>query len=444
VIDSWDLTVQRQFGKSFLLEFGYIGRKITHEYTPININAVPYMMTVGGQRFDKAYAAVVMQYCGGNAGLAGGGCAANASAVQPQPFFENALKGTGYCNGFANCTQAVVANEGATGTGNLTGQNVWSLWSDLDTGGATPGFNFQRAMENSPLNCPTGTEIGCHGQLTSGVAMNASVGYGNYNAGFVTFKTSDFHGITAQSNFTYSRTLSTGAVVQATSADTPVDPYNLRNGYGLAGYDRKYVYNLFIVYQPRVYSSQQGIAGHLLGGWTFGPIFTAGSGLPVTLGTINGGGQAFGEGDSVNYFANGNSENAVIIGPLGNSGVYHTNGSGGIGTSGYGVNLFKNPQQAYNNIRQPILGLDTGNGGWGVVRGLPYWGLDLSVAKQFKITERFNFQFSVIFINVMNHVAFADPGPGDYADTSSPSSFGTLPEQYNTPRTMEFGLRFNF
>jgi len=449
VIDSFDFTVQRQFGRSFLVEVGYIGRKISHEYQPLNINAVPYMMTKGGQRFDKAYANVVTQYCGGNPGLGGGNCAANAAAVTPQPFFEAALSGTGYCNGFASCTQALVAREGAPdtvhpdATGNLTFANVWSLWSDLDQGGTSPGFNFARTMMNSPLNCPTGTEIGCSGQLTSGVGMNASVGYGNYNAGFVTFKINNWHGVTAQSNFTYSKTLSTQSVTQSTSADTAVDPYWLGRGYGLAGFDRKFVYNLFVVYEPPFYRSQQGLAGHLLGGWTFGPIFTAGSGVPVTLGTINGGGQAFGEGDSVNFFGNGNSENAVIIGPIGDSGVHHTPGSNGVGTSGYGVNLFGNPEQAFNNIRQPVLGLDGVNGGWGVLRGLPYWGLDLSVTKQFKLTERFNLQASVVFINVLNHVVFADP-PGDYIDTSSASSFGTLPGQANTPRTMEFGLRFNF
>jgi Carboxypeptidase regulatory-like domain len=45
VIDSYNVTVQRQFSKSFLLEVGYIGRRITHEYQPINLNTVPYMMT---------------------------------------------------------------------------------------------------------------------------------------------------------------------------------------------------------------------------------------------------------------------------------------------------------------------------------------------------------------------------------------------------------------
>jgi hypothetical protein len=444
-VDAFDLTVQRQISRKLTIELGYIGRIIRHEYQPININAVPYMMTLGGQRFDKAYAGLVMQYCGGNAGLAGGGCTGmNPNSVTPQPFFETSLAGTGYCKGFSSCTAAVAANEGNDGTGNLSTQSVWSLWSDLDTGGTGPGFNFPRSMLNSPLNCPTGNEIGCSGQLTSGVGVNASVGYGNYNAGFATLKMGDWHGLTAQSNFTFSKALTTQAVTQSTSADTAVDPYNLRRGYGLAGFDRKFVYNLFLLYQPTFFKGQSGILGHVLGGWTIAPIFTAGSGLPITLGTINGGGQAFGEGDSVNFFGNGNSENAIPIGPIPSPSVhYNVPGSNGVGDSGFGVNLYANPEAVFNNVRQPILGLDNGDGGWGVVRGLPYWNVDMAVKKRFAITERFSVEASVVFANVFNHVVFFDPS-GDYLDTSNPSSWGTLPGQGNIPRTMEFGLRVNF
>src|SRR6266480_2004893 len=58
VVDSFDFTIQRQLSNKILLEVGYIGRRITHEYQPININAVPYMMTLGGQSFAQAYAGV--------------------------------------------------------------------------------------------------------------------------------------------------------------------------------------------------------------------------------------------------------------------------------------------------------------------------------------------------------------------------------------------------
>lgn len=451
VVDSFDLTIQRQLRRGMTVELGYIGRRIQHEYQPININAVPYMMTKGGQRFDNAYANVVLQYCGGLAGLAGSGCAATANAVTPQPFFESALGGTGYCKGFTSCTAALVANEGASGTGNLTFANVWSLWSDLDGGGAACnytsgtvgsafggpcGFNFPSTMMNSPINCSTGGEIGCSGQLTSGVGVNASIGHGNYNGAFVSFKMSDWHGLTTQSNFTWSKTLSTGAVTQSTSADTAPDPFDLNRGYGLAGFDRKIVYNLFFVYSPPFYKGQQGALGRVLGGWSLAPIFTAGSGLPITLGTVNGGGQAFGEGDSSNFFGNGNSENAVPIGHV-STGIHYT--------AGQFPSLFADDTAGYNQFRQPILGLDNKDGGWGVIRGLPYWNMDFSIRKNIKITERVNFEFQTVIVNLLNHPVFFDPGPGDYLDTSAgPDGFGTLPGQGNTPRTMEFGLRLSF
>jgi hypothetical protein len=436
-VDTFTVSFAHQINNYMSLEVGYIGRIIKNEYLPINLNAVPYMMTLGGQSFAKAYANTVIGYCGnGNLNnLGGGNCVGNPAAVAPQPFFEAALAGTGYCNGFANCTQAVIANEGLNGTSNLTTANVWSLWGDLDQGGNAPGFNFGRSMMNTPLPGP----FGAQGQLTSGVGMNASVGYGNYNGMFVTFKTQNWKGITLQSNFTWSKALGTGAVVQATSAETAPDPFNLRNGYGLQTFDRTFVYNFFGVYQPNFYKSQSGFLGHVLGGWTIAPVFTAGSGLPITLGTINGGGQAFGEGDSVNYFGYGNSENAI---PLTRSMCYN-NASAHYNVPGFGLDMFANPAAAYNNIRQPILGYDVHDGGWGVCRGLPYWNVDLSVKKQVNITERMNVQLQFVFVNLFNHMQPGDPS-GDYLDTSNPASWGQLPGQINNPRQIQFGLRFQF
>ncbi len=449
VVDTFTLTFARQINNHLSMEIGYIGRLINNEYLPINLNAVPYMMTKGGQTFAKAYANLLMQYCGGIAGLAGSGCntpsniANNVNNVTPQPFFEAALSGTGYCNGFSSCTAAVAANEGSAGTGNLTSESVWSLYSDLDAG----NFNFPRSMMNSPLPGP----FGAGGQLSSGVGMNASVGYGNYNGLFITLKSQDWHGVTAQSNFTWSKALGTGAEVQATSEATPPDPFNLQTGYGYQAFDRRFVYNLFIVYQPHFYKSQSGLAGHLLGGWTFAPVFTAGSALPITLGTVNGGGQAFGEGDSSNFFGYGVSENAIPITPanLGQgSAHYNTPGSNGVGDGGLPVNMFANPDAAYNNVRQPILGYDTRDGGFGVYRGLPYWNLDFSMKKLFKITERFSAEAQVVFVNIFNHNQWGDVG-GDYLDTSNPGSWGVLPGSVitngqNYMRQMQFGIRLSF
>jgi hypothetical protein len=451
VVDSFDLTVQRQLSNKTVLELGYIGRRITHEYQPININAVPYMMTQGGQTFAQAYAAVEQAMgCTISSGACGAaGKAAAVAAVTPQPFFETALAGTGYCAP-GTCTATVVANEFA----NFATQSVWSLWSDLDQGGATCsatqacGFNFPRSMLNSPLNCPTGAEIGCNGQLSSGVGVNASVGHGNYNAGFVSLRMRDWHGLTLQQNFTYSKALGTGAFVQATSEYTPNDPFNLDNMYGYQGFDRKFIYNLFIVYETP-FHNQQGFLGRVVGGWSISPIFTAGSGLPLYCNTQTDA-QAYGSGDGANFFDNEQCTNVSKY-TQGNS--VHNGVTGGTDqygnaiaqqdcTMGSCLNIFSDPVASFNQFRPPILGVDTRRDGAGLgpIRGLPYWNVDLSVKKNIKFSERFSTEFQFLFLNAFNHVVFANPT----LDLSNPATWGVINTQGNTPRQMEFGLRLRF
>jgi hypothetical protein len=462
----YDLTIQRQINSKMSVEIGYIGRHITHEFQPVNVNAVPYMMTLGGQRFDKAYGQMVMQYCGGNAGLAGGNCTGTLSAVTAQPFFETALKGTGYCDGVGgstNCTQAVAYREGNKGTGNIGNASVWSLWSDLDGGGATCtkgasafggpcGFNFSRSMLNSPINCVTGAEIGCSGQLTSGVGENTSLGYGNYNALFVSYKMSAWHGLTSQSNFTWSKALGTGSQVQATSQYTANDPYELSRSYGYQPWDRKFMFNTWFTYAPQVFKGQQGLAGHLLGGWTFAPILDVGSGIPVGVGPVGfgssvyTGGQEFGGTDGGNI---GSYTNAVNI--CGNSSFSTSRHDHFVTTGGFGggspANLFADPGAVYNCFRNPILGIDNGhNGASGNLRGQPFWNVDFSVKKNVKVTEGISADFGAIFTNVFNHNQLFDPGltflsdPGDFGSLEGSSS-GL---QVNTGRKIEIDFRLKF
>jgi hypothetical protein len=439
-VDSFDLTIQRQLSRKVTLEVGYIGRRITHEYLPINLNAVPYMMTMGGQQFAQAYKNVVLQYCGGIAGLAGGGCAANAGAVTPQPFFEAALKNspTGYCKGFTSCTEAVVFNEGVASkagnpdaTNNLNNAQVWTLWSDLDSG----PFNFPHSMMNTTTG-PFGP------QMTSGVAVNSSVGFGNYNGGFASLKMADWRGLTMQSNLTWSKALGTSALPQADSEFTPDDPFNPYTMYGVQNFNRKFVYNTFLVYQPPFYKGQHGLLGRALGGWTFSSIFTAGSGSPIQLFTSTGGGQEYGAGDNLNFFG---EENAVPIGHVEYGHAYYNRPS-----SGLPVNFFAQGTAAINNYRNPILGLDNRDGGTGIISGLRYWNTDFSIKKNFRVTEGISLEFQGVFANVLNHNQWQDPlGNAEAALFEGPSTFGTLgngsaQEQPGGDRQIELGARVRF
>jgi hypothetical protein len=461
-IDSFNVTIQRQLTRTSKIEVGYIGRLIHHEYQPINLNAVPYMMTSGTQNFAQAYAGVQKAIgCATSAAQCGQvvpaptimvnkvstpnpAYGAYINSISSQSFFETALN-KNYCSGtfsnglgtYSSCTAAVIDNE----MNNLVTQSVWSIWSDLDNG----VFNFPRTMANTAI---PGQALGGSGQATSGFAENASLGYGNYHAGFVSFSFQNWHGLTMHHNFTYSKALGTGAEVQATSEYTPKDAFNLGTSYGVQPFNRKFVYNSYMVWEDPFYKGQQGILGRVIGGWELAPIFTAGNGEPLNCGTQTGG-QSWGSSDASSY---GDNEQCVFTskykggvhsnyGVAGGTDAYGNEvGTATAGTGGAAVNMFKDPVAVWNQVRAPILGIDTKNSGVGPIIGTPYWNVDMSLQKNFKIWEHTAIQASVIFTNVFNHNILGDPGLG----LSSPSSWGVQSAQTNTPRKMEFGIRASF
>jgi hypothetical protein len=457
VNQQYDLTIQRQLTKQMSIEVGYIGRHMTHEFQPIQVNAVPYMMTLGGQRFDKAYGQMVMQYCGGNAGLAGGNCANNLSAVTAQPFFENALAGTGYCTGFTNCTQAVASNE----AGNIASASVWSLWSDLDAGvgcpkagctsvnGGTGAFAFSRSMMNTPI---PGSTFGAAGQLTSGVGLNTSLGYGNYNAMFVSYKMTAWKGFTLQSNFTWSKALGTGSQVQATSQYSINDPFDYARSYGYQPWDRKFLFNVWFTYQPPVFQGQHGVLGRVLGGWTFAPILDTGSGIPFGIYPVGFGSSAYTGGQEFGGMDGGNIGSYVNAVPicsvsLSTSRHNHFNDGGGTYGTATNANLFSDPGAVYNCFRNPILGVDNGhNGGTGNYRGQPFWNVDFSIKKNILVTERFSAELGAVFTNIFNHNQLFDPGVTFLSDQGDFGSLegGSGAQQVNNPRKIEVAVRLRF
>jgi hypothetical protein len=76
----------------------------------------------------------------------------------------------------------------------------------------------------------------------------------------------------------------------------------------------------------------------------------------------------------------------------------------------------------------------------GVLRGLPYWNFDLSLAKRTPVREGVAFLFSADFLNAFNHLVFNDPT----LSVQDPASFGVISSQTNNPRAIQFGLRLEF
>jgi hypothetical protein len=226
-----------------------------------------------------------------------------------------------------------------------------------------------------------------------------------------------------------------------------LDNYNLQNNYGIQPYDVKFVYNITMFYSPKVYSSQKGIVGKVLGGWTISPLFTAQSGNPIAPTYVeagsNSGQQAFGEVSTGSSATFSNVTNAPAAAPYtgGSNANYNVAGSSGVGTNNSGgVNMFADPAAVLSQFRKCILGFDANCTGY-ALRTVPRWNVDLGLHKTIMaFREGMGADFSFQFTNVLNHVVMGSPALA----TSTPSTFGRITSQANTPRNMEFGLRLHF
>lgn len=445
---NFNFSVQRELSRHALLEVGYIGRLIREEWQQIDLDAVPTMTTLGGQTFASAFAQTYFAVAGAN------NSGASTVNVAAQPFFENALGGvnSSFCKGFSSCT-AAVANNG-TMNSLIANNQVYQLWATLNSASS---WTLGRTMPSS-----TSPAIPA-GQL-SAVYYDASKGFGNYNAGYLSLTLHAFHGITMRSNFTYGRALGTGNQVQATSSYSVLNPWDIHANYGPQFFDYKFIYSMTMVWQDPYFKTQKGAIGHLLGGWVIAPLFTARSGAILGVNNFNGACESFGEMNcntgSTNNSTNQYLDGAVLAKPYtgGTSANYGVNVSettaSGAGVNsnadngGNGINLFQNPDKVYSQFRPCILGYDTSCGGGGNLRGQPTWNLDATVSKDIGVWKEGRVGATLIFQfqNLLNHTQLADP----YLDISDPADFGVMGTNnpngslQNGPRNMSFGLRIHF
>jgi hypothetical protein len=451
-VDTINFSIQRQLNRKMLVEVGYIGRLIHHEFNQMNPNAVPYMLTLNGQSFASAYLAIEAAFgCTTAANICSKGAAPTNVAMQP--FFESALGGSNsvFCKG--NCTAALVANTKFAGY--FRAQDVFTIWQALDnnTGGAassatTPQFNFARSLMGTATS---NTTYGSAGQIVSGLYQDTPNGYSNYHGGYVSFKVSSFHGITLQENLTYSKALGLQPGNQSASGGSDVDNFNPGEQYGRQGFDQRIIFNTFIVYQTPWYKNQNGIIGRAAGGWTLSPVVTAGTGQPLVC-TGNNSGQSFGGNDGANLT---DTENCVFNTPY--TGGYQTHRgvlgatdptyaaisvgqSVHAGAPSAAVNMFSNPVSVYDSVRPLILGLDNRSGGAGRISGLPYLNVDFSIKKKLVVYKKYSLELTGVFQNVMNHLDFANPS----LTLQTPASWGVTKTQGNSPRQIQMGIRAYF
>src|SRR5262249_24284548 len=97
-------------------------------------------------------------------------------------------------------------------------------------------------------------------------------------------------------------------------------------------------------------------------------------------------------------------------------------------------------------------GTDFGNVGRDVLRGPSQTNVDFSIIKPFPFGESRNIEVHAEFFNLFNHVNFANPVSNLNAasiDSNTgriinPGNFGIITAASNTPRLIQFAVKFSF
>jgi hypothetical protein len=320
---------------------------------------------------------------------------------------------------------------------------AWLLELSLSGGNAkhltTGCFNPNQIPFEAVLAGRTAQKDRPYPNIAAVISESASWGASYYRA--VHFKAEKrlSAGLNLLANYTISKNLErygSGVCTFSNLATVFIlDPYHPERSKTYAALDVPQVFNLNFVYElpwgPGRPWLQSGVLSHVAGGWQVNGIATLRGGFPNEILT---------NAMPLTY-ANYNLTDRV-------SGVdmyLHK------GPDGYvNPDAFRVPGTVVNQAGAPVVRY--GNSANAVIRGPGSTNLDFSVAKEFRIRERYRLQFRSEYFNLTNTPTFflGSGSSSALTCTGSPggrctnANFGTLATGTATGRQAQFGLKLRF
>jgi len=233
-----------------------------------------------------------------------------------------------------------------------------------------------------------------HVLTNGGLPFFAHKGSSEYDSLQTAFSTRFQRGSIFQLTYTYSKTYTdTFLHISNGGGNLIIDPFNPRNGYGLATINRPHILSANLIYNLPTLQNMQPIVRGALGSWEVGSIVNVSSGSSLT--PVIGG------------ISNVNDPSGIGIG----TGVERPNIVPG--------QPCRNPSfanfQFLNPNRYTLNGLKlgtVGNAPVGDCLGPATRTVDSSVSKNFRVSERLKVQFRIDAFNLFNHPQYGNPGGG--------------------------------
>jgi Carboxypeptidase regulatory-like domain len=331
------------------------------------------------------------------------------------------------------------------------------------------------------------------GFADNGLATTTTNGDELYNSLQAQVKHQFGHGLTFQLAYTWSKEFTNvnssesggflqpnGGVLNAGSNLN--DPVDLRQQYGLAAFERPQRVVISFVYNfPSKF--HDGVLGKVTQGWQISGVTTIQDGQPFSI-VDGGGGTIYGAGTArallidptkctvkgcqpgTNLATSGSTTQRLgewfdtsAFQPLCTPGAFSSVPTSACpnplpASSPYCIGGFANPTGSAdapcgigfgnpefpNGANFPGAGSGYGNSAMGIVFGPGQYNQDAAIVKDTKIWEHGTVQFRAEFFNVWNHAQFNPPGN----NVNTPETFGIVNSTANTPRVVQFALKYMF
>jgi hypothetical protein len=246
--------------------------------------------------------------------------------------------------------------------------------------------------------------------------------YSNYHSLQISLNRRVSQGLNLGLAYTFSKTLTDNP---SDRSDAPQNTYNPKAEYGPASFSLAHVFVFNYVYQLPFYRSQQGLVGHLLGGWEASGITTFETGSPTTIHQSTDPFNSFDyAAGTPNTYPNGIGIDPSAIFPIADQ----TGSCGGPKTVAKYINT-----AAFTTAIGHF-----GSAGRGSCTGPGFNNWDISGIKNIQMSERFRIQFRGEFFNAFNHVSF-----NSFNNNVNSSAFGQLNGTHD-PRIIQLGLKLYF
>jgi hypothetical protein len=425
-VHEWTLNIQRDLGRNMVLQVGYLGKRGTHLFRAYDREQL---------RLDPAFISSFiiardnLINCGTAYGTAtcGNTNVGVLAQILPGTTLNQTTSASRLRVNAAGSLAALIDSNGVSITGitapaACAAPNFNSFCMMTNVAGLPANYFRPNPQFRSIFYFDAGGDSYYHAlQIT----LRKQLGNPSYGFSYTLGKSID--------NMSVDPVAATSGGAVGNNSRTPTDIYNFNVDRGRSDFDRRQIFNGYIVYElpfgrgQKWANGETGFLNQLISGWSVNSLMLIMTGEPFSILS----------GQLTNSNIRGSRVDLANSDVIPGTGVFHNVGTI-VGPVVFAP--FNMPQTNISRVpfRIPAPGTN-GNTARNMFTGPGFWVADISISKRFVITEQINLQFRAEMFNAFNHPNFDNPltstngstaafaaNTGTYLSPSANANFGRV------------------